>query len=281
MVIIDYLQLMTSGKRVESRQQEVSEFSRSLKLIAKELQVPVIASLATEPWSRAAHRQEARDQRPARVRLDRAGRRHGHPAAPRLGLRQGRASSGEADLIVAKHRNGPTATITVAFQGALLRRFMDMAPGRRLQLISRPGVRALSRGLGTPQALLANLAAVRRRSGGIPDWRDWRVVAMVASDTAWMAHRDSRSVRQDREMSPIGLVELSGVPRRWSITSTSSGNIAESLRGPFQARGVRIRGAAVHCVAAPGRCACGDEAEGVERREGNGIDARTCFGICG
>ena len=43
MVIIDYLQLMTSGKRVESRQQEVSEFSRSLKLIAKELQVPVIA----------------------------------------------------------------------------------------------------------------------------------------------------------------------------------------------------------------------------------------------
>ena len=43
MVIIDYLQLMTSGKRVESRQQEVSEFSRALKLLAKELQVPVIA----------------------------------------------------------------------------------------------------------------------------------------------------------------------------------------------------------------------------------------------
>ena len=43
MVVIDYLQLMTSGKRVESRQQEVSEFSRALKLLAKELQVPVIA----------------------------------------------------------------------------------------------------------------------------------------------------------------------------------------------------------------------------------------------
>ncbi len=43
MVIIDYLQLMSSGKRVESRQQEVSEFSRALKLLAKELEVPVIA----------------------------------------------------------------------------------------------------------------------------------------------------------------------------------------------------------------------------------------------
>lgn len=43
LVILDYLQLMSSGKRVESRQQEVSEFSRSLKLLAKELEVPVIA----------------------------------------------------------------------------------------------------------------------------------------------------------------------------------------------------------------------------------------------
>ncbi|ROO90751.1 replicative DNA helicase [Actinocorallia herbida] len=43
LVVIDYLQLMSSGKRVESRQVEVSEFSRSLKLLAKELQVPVIA----------------------------------------------------------------------------------------------------------------------------------------------------------------------------------------------------------------------------------------------
>ncbi|MGI8692488.1 MAG: replicative DNA helicase [Geodermatophilaceae bacterium] len=43
LVIVDYLQLMTSGKKVESRQQEVSEFSRSLKLLAKELEVPVVA----------------------------------------------------------------------------------------------------------------------------------------------------------------------------------------------------------------------------------------------
>ena len=49
LVVIDYLQLMTSGKRVESRQQEVSEFSRNLKLLAKELNVPVIA---ISQWNR-------------------------------------------------------------------------------------------------------------------------------------------------------------------------------------------------------------------------------------
>src|SRR5689334_14117264 len=43
LIVIDYLQLMTSGKKVESRQLEVSEFSRSIKLLAKELEVPVIA----------------------------------------------------------------------------------------------------------------------------------------------------------------------------------------------------------------------------------------------
>ena len=43
LVVVDYLQLMTSGKKVESRQIEVSEFSRHLKLLAKELEVPVVA----------------------------------------------------------------------------------------------------------------------------------------------------------------------------------------------------------------------------------------------
>ena len=65
LVIIDYLQLMSSGKRVESRQQEVSEFSRAIKLLAKELEVPVIAISPAQPWLRAAHRQEAADVRPA------------------------------------------------------------------------------------------------------------------------------------------------------------------------------------------------------------------------
>src|SRR4029078_13516420 len=43
LIVIDYMQLMTSGKKVESRQLEVSEFSRQIKLLAKELEVPIIA----------------------------------------------------------------------------------------------------------------------------------------------------------------------------------------------------------------------------------------------
>ncbi|WP_331712367.1 DnaB-like helicase C-terminal domain-containing protein, partial [Rhodococcus sp. EPR-157] len=41
LIVVDYLQLMSSGKKVESRQQEVSDFSRQLKLLAKELECPV------------------------------------------------------------------------------------------------------------------------------------------------------------------------------------------------------------------------------------------------
>ena len=126
LVVIDYLQLMSSGKRVESRQQEVSEFSRALKLLAKELEVPVIAisQLNRGPEQRTDKRPQM--SRPARVGLDRAGRRHGHPAAPRGPLRAGVAADGEADVIVAKHRNGPTDTIVVAFQGHYSR-FTNMA----------------------------------------------------------------------------------------------------------------------------------------------------------
>ncbi len=79
LVVIDYLQLMTSGKRVESRQQEVSEFSRALKLLAKELEVPVIAvsQLNRGPEQRTDKRPQMADLResgclPADTRILRA-----------------------------------------------------------------------------------------------------------------------------------------------------------------------------------------------------------------
>ena len=89
LVVIDYLQLMTSGKAVESRQQEVSEFSRALKLLAKELEVPVVAL----------------------SQLNRGPEMRNRP--------------GEADIIMAKHRNGPTETFHLAFLGATSK-FKDM-----------------------------------------------------------------------------------------------------------------------------------------------------------
>ncbi|HLS92733.1 MAG TPA: replicative DNA helicase [Microbacterium sp.] len=124
MIIIDYLQLMTSGKRVESRQQEVSEFSRALKLMAKELQVPVIAlsQLNRGPEQR-------QDKRPMVSDLRESGSIEQDADMVILLHRDEvydkQTRPGEADLIVAKHRNGPTADIAVAFQGHYSR-FHDM-----------------------------------------------------------------------------------------------------------------------------------------------------------
>src|ERR671915_423425 len=126
LVVIDYLQLMTSGKRVESRQVEVSEFSRSLKLLAKELGVPVIAlsQLNRGPEQRTDKKPMVSDLRESgsiEQDADMVILLHREDAYEKESPR-----AGEADLIVAKHRNGPTATITVAFQGHYSR-FVDMA----------------------------------------------------------------------------------------------------------------------------------------------------------
>jgi replicative DNA helicase len=128
MVVIDYLQLLTSGKRVESRQQEVSEFSRALKLMAKELQVPVIA---LSQLNRGA--EQRADKMPALSDLRESGSIEQDADMVVLLHRESAYEkdsprAGEADLIIAKHRNGPTRTITVGFHGHFSR-FADMAPG--------------------------------------------------------------------------------------------------------------------------------------------------------
>jgi replicative DNA helicase len=127
LVVIDYLQLMSSGKRVESRQQEVSEFSRALKLLAKELEVPVIAISQLNRGS-----EQRTDKKPMMSDLRESGSIEQDADLIVLIHREDyyeRESprAGEADLIVAKHRNGATANIAVAFEGHYSR-FKDM-PG--------------------------------------------------------------------------------------------------------------------------------------------------------
>lgn len=127
MVVVDYLQLMSSGKRVESRQQEVSEFSRQLKLLAKEIDVPVIAI----------------------SQLNRGVENRGEDALPKVSdLRESGSleqdadmvmlinrpdsqnkdhpRAGEADIILAKHRGGPIGTVEVAAE-LQFSRFADLA----------------------------------------------------------------------------------------------------------------------------------------------------------
>ncbi|WP_063016781.1 replicative DNA helicase [Nocardia niwae] len=128
LVVVDYLQLMTSGKKVESRQQEVSDFSRNLKLLAKELEVPVVAisQLNRGPEQRTDKRPMVSDLRESgslEQDADMVILLHRPDAFERDDPR-----GGEADLILGKHRNGPTATITVAHQ-LHLSRFVDMARG--------------------------------------------------------------------------------------------------------------------------------------------------------
>ena len=73
LIVVDYMQLMTSGKKYESRQQEVSDFSRSLKLMAKELDVPVVAisQLNRGPEQRTDKKPMLSDLRESRDRWSR------------------------------------------------------------------------------------------------------------------------------------------------------------------------------------------------------------------
>jgi replicative DNA helicase len=125
LVVVDYLQLMTSPRKVENRQQEVAEMSRSLKLLAKELEIPVIA---ISQLNRGAEQRQ--DKRPQMSDLRESGAieqdadmvilLHREDAYEKESPR-----AGEADLIVAKHRNGPTKDVVVLSQ-LHYSRFVDM-----------------------------------------------------------------------------------------------------------------------------------------------------------
>ena len=125
LIVVDYLQLMTSGKKVESRQVEVSDFSRQIKLLAKELDIPVVAIAQLNRGS-----EQRTSKRPLLSDLRESGSLEQDADMVILLHREDvyeRESNrpGEADLIVAKHRNGPTKDVVLAFQGHYSR-FVDM-----------------------------------------------------------------------------------------------------------------------------------------------------------
>jgi replicative DNA helicase len=128
LVVIDYLQLLGTGtsRRHENRQQEVSELSRGIKLLAKELGVPVVvlAQLNRGPEQRQDKKPMLSDLRESgslEQDADMVILLHREDAYDRESPR-----SGEVDLMVVKQRNGPQATITVAAQ-LHYSRFVDMA----------------------------------------------------------------------------------------------------------------------------------------------------------
>jgi replicative DNA helicase len=127
LVIVDYLQLMQpSGRRVENRQQEVAEITRGMKLLAKELQVPVIA---IAQLNRGVEQRS--DKTPLLSDLRESGAIEQDADIVIFVHRddyydKGSARAGEADFIVAKHRGGAIDTVTVAAQLAFAR-FVDMA----------------------------------------------------------------------------------------------------------------------------------------------------------
>lgn len=118
LIIVDYLQLMTSpqARRPDNRQQEVAEISRSLKLLAKELHIPVVAlsQLNRNPEARADKRPQLSDLRESgAIEQDSdvvmfIHRDDSDPEKKR-----------QAEIILAKHRNGPTGSITLNFEPSL------------------------------------------------------------------------------------------------------------------------------------------------------------------
>lgn len=127
LVVVDYIQLMTADGNIESRVQQISQISRSLKILARELEVPVVALSQLSRQTEGRH-----DHRPILSDLRESGAieqdadivmfvyrdEYYHP--------EDTDQAGLAEINLAKHRNGETATIKLAFQKRYAR-FLDLA----------------------------------------------------------------------------------------------------------------------------------------------------------
>ena len=125
LVVVDYLQLMTGRDRAENRQVEISEISRGLKLLARELETPVVA---LSQLSRALEMRA--DKRPVLADLRESGSIEQDADVVMFIYRDEvynqEVAGGSAEVIVSKHRSGPTGKVELAFLGQYTR-FHDMA----------------------------------------------------------------------------------------------------------------------------------------------------------
>ena len=137
-IFIDYLQLMSSGGRVESRQMEVSEISRGIKAMARELEVPVIC---LSQLNRAAEQREGHKPRMSDLRESGSieqdadvvlmlHREEYYHQGDDDWIEANPDKRGLAELIVAKQRNGPTGVVRLTWDGRLtrFRDFTDAVP---------------------------------------------------------------------------------------------------------------------------------------------------------
>ncbi len=121
LVIVDYMQLMESGRRSENRQQEVSEISRSLKALAKELNIPV---LALSQLNRAPENRSEQEPRLADLRESGAIEQDADLVLFLHREKSNEAAVGNAQVvkvIIGKNRNGPTDAIRLVFHGEAMR----------------------------------------------------------------------------------------------------------------------------------------------------------------
>ena len=121
MIVVDYIQLMTGRSGAESRQVEISEMSRHLKILARELETPVVALAQLNRGL-----EQRQDKRPMLSDLRESGALEQDADVVMFLYRDEiynpeSEQKGVAEIIVAKHRNGPTATVKMAFLGHFTR----------------------------------------------------------------------------------------------------------------------------------------------------------------
>jgi replicative DNA helicase len=131
LVVVDYLQLMKGREGTNSREQEISELSRGLKQLAKELDVPVIA---LSQLNRAVETRSTKDKRPQLSDLRESGAIEQDADTVIFIYRdeyynpESTNAKGIAELIISKQRSGPTGKAMVRFSNSCTR-FDNLAPG--------------------------------------------------------------------------------------------------------------------------------------------------------